>query len=128
MFAYGQTAANAIAVMSYLAADPSRRAASGDLLGQRNDLGLIAFLVHRDGDVGVALGLNHARRDAARRDFQPGNLGRRACRRARNGNIFGRSPRHGGTTDTRRRKRGRQHDSDDHLRSPTRWEPLTTQK
>jgi len=31
MFAYGQTAANAIAVMSYLAADTSRRAGSGTI-------------------------------------------------------------------------------------------------
>ena len=35
MFAYGQTAANAIAVMSYLAADPSRRAASGEIAAAR---------------------------------------------------------------------------------------------
>ena len=35
MFAYGQTAANAIAVMSYLAADPSRRAGSGEIAEAR---------------------------------------------------------------------------------------------
>ena len=35
MFAYGQTAANAIAVMSYLAVDPSRRAASGEIAAAR---------------------------------------------------------------------------------------------
>ena len=35
MFAYGQTAANAIAVMSYLAADPSRRANSGEIASAR---------------------------------------------------------------------------------------------
>lgn len=35
MFAYGQTAANAIAVMSYLAADPSRRAGSGEIADAR---------------------------------------------------------------------------------------------
>lgn len=31
MFAYGQTAANAVAVMSYLAAEPARRAGSGEI-------------------------------------------------------------------------------------------------
>jgi Rrf2 family transcriptional regulator, iron-sulfur cluster assembly transcription factor len=35
MFAYRQTAANAIAVMSYLAADPSRRAGSGEIAEAR---------------------------------------------------------------------------------------------
>ncbi len=35
MFAYGQTAANAIAVMSYLAADPARRAGSGEIAAAR---------------------------------------------------------------------------------------------
>src|SRR5262249_50053660 len=35
MFAYGQTAANAIAVMSYLAADPCRRAGSGEIAAAR---------------------------------------------------------------------------------------------
>ena len=35
MFAYRQTAANAIAVMSYLAADPSRRAGSGTIAAAR---------------------------------------------------------------------------------------------
>jgi Rrf2 family iron-sulfur cluster assembly transcriptional regulator len=35
MFAYGQTAANAIAVMSYLAADPSQRAGSGEIAEAR---------------------------------------------------------------------------------------------
>jgi|ERR1043166_3474252 Rrf2 family protein len=35
MFAYGQTVANAIAVMSYLAADPSHRAASGEIAAAR---------------------------------------------------------------------------------------------
>src|SRR5689334_2013293 len=36
MFAYGQTAANAIAVMSYLAAGPSRRAGSGEIAAARH--------------------------------------------------------------------------------------------
>lgn len=36
MFVYGQTAANAIAVMSYLAADPSERAGSGEIAEARN--------------------------------------------------------------------------------------------
>lgn len=36
MFAYGQTAANAIAVMSYLAAEPSRRAGSAEIAEARN--------------------------------------------------------------------------------------------
>lgn len=35
MFAYGQTAANAIAVMSYLAADPARRAGSREIAAAR---------------------------------------------------------------------------------------------
>ena len=35
MFAYGQTSANAIAVMSYLAADPSSRAGSGEIAAAR---------------------------------------------------------------------------------------------
>lgn len=35
MFAYGQTAANAIAVMSYLAADPSHRAGSAEVAAAR---------------------------------------------------------------------------------------------
>jgi Rrf2 family transcriptional regulator, iron-sulfur cluster assembly transcription factor len=35
MFVYGQTAANAIAVMSYLAAEPSRRAGSGEIAAAR---------------------------------------------------------------------------------------------
>ena len=35
MFAYGQTAANAIAVISYLAANPSRRAGSGEIAAAR---------------------------------------------------------------------------------------------
>ncbi len=35
MLAYGQTAANAIAVMSYLAADPTRRAGSGEIAKAR---------------------------------------------------------------------------------------------
>jgi|ERR1043166_358889 Rrf2 family protein len=35
MFAYGQTAANAIAVMSYFAANPSRRAGSGEIAAAR---------------------------------------------------------------------------------------------
>lgn len=36
MFVYGQTAANAIAVISYLAADPARRAGSGEIAEARN--------------------------------------------------------------------------------------------
>jgi Rrf2 family transcriptional regulator, iron-sulfur cluster assembly transcription factor len=36
MFVYGQTAANAIAVMSYLAADPAHRVGSGEIAGARN--------------------------------------------------------------------------------------------
>lgn len=36
MFAYGQTAANAIAVMSYLAAEPARRAGSAEIASARN--------------------------------------------------------------------------------------------
>src|SRR5262245_50244164 len=36
MFAYGQTAANAIALMSYLAAEPSRRAGSREIAEARN--------------------------------------------------------------------------------------------
>lgn len=36
MFVYGQTAANAIAVMSYLAAEPLRRADSGEVARERN--------------------------------------------------------------------------------------------
>ncbi len=36
MFVYGQTAANAIAVMSYLAADPSCRAGSAEIATARN--------------------------------------------------------------------------------------------
>ncbi|MDD5201344.1 MAG: Rrf2 family transcriptional regulator [Terrimicrobiaceae bacterium] len=35
MFIYGKTAANAIAVMSYLAADPARRAGSGEIARAR---------------------------------------------------------------------------------------------
>ncbi len=35
MFVYGQTAANAIAVMSYLAADPSHRAGSAEIAESR---------------------------------------------------------------------------------------------
>lgn len=35
MFIYGKTAANAIAVMSYLAADPARRAGSGEIADAR---------------------------------------------------------------------------------------------
>jgi Rrf2 family iron-sulfur cluster assembly transcriptional regulator len=35
MFVYGQTAANAIAVMSYLAADPGRRAGSSEIAEAR---------------------------------------------------------------------------------------------
>lgn len=35
MFIYGKTAANAIAVMSYLAAEPSRRAGSGEIASER---------------------------------------------------------------------------------------------
>lgn len=35
MFIYGQTAANAIAVMSYLAADPTRRAGSAEIAESR---------------------------------------------------------------------------------------------
>jgi Rrf2 family protein len=35
MFVYGQTAANAIAVMSYLAAAPSKRAGSGEIAAAR---------------------------------------------------------------------------------------------
>lgn len=35
MFAYGQTSANAIAVMSYLAAVPTRRAGSGEIAESR---------------------------------------------------------------------------------------------
>jgi Rrf2 family transcriptional regulator, iron-sulfur cluster assembly transcription factor len=35
MFAYGQTAANAIAVLSYLAADPARRAGSREIAAAR---------------------------------------------------------------------------------------------
>jgi Rrf2 family protein len=36
MFVYGQTAANAIAVMSYLAADPAKRAGSSEIADARN--------------------------------------------------------------------------------------------
>ena len=36
MFVYGQTAANAIAVMSYLAAEPSHRAGSAEIAEARN--------------------------------------------------------------------------------------------
>ncbi len=36
MFVYGQTAANAIAVMSYLAAEPAKRAGSGEIAKARN--------------------------------------------------------------------------------------------
>src|SRR6185369_9079038 len=35
VFIYGKTAANAISVMSYLAADPSRRAGSGEIAAAR---------------------------------------------------------------------------------------------
>src|ERR1051325_2703525 len=35
MFAYGQTAANAIAIMSYLAVNPSRRAGSREIAAAR---------------------------------------------------------------------------------------------
>src|SRR5690606_8802872 len=35
MFIYGKTASNAIAVMSYLAADPARRAGSGEIAESR---------------------------------------------------------------------------------------------
>lgn len=35
MFIYGKTAANAIAVMSYLAADPSKRSGSGEIAKER---------------------------------------------------------------------------------------------
>lgn len=36
MFIYGKTSANAIAVMSFLAADPKRRAGSGEIAKSRN--------------------------------------------------------------------------------------------
>jgi Rrf2 family protein len=36
MFIYGKSAANAIAVMSYLAAEPSRRAGSAEIAGARD--------------------------------------------------------------------------------------------
>src|SRR4051812_41603388 len=36
MFVYGQTSANAIAVMSYLAAEPKQRAGSGEIAKARN--------------------------------------------------------------------------------------------
>ena len=36
MFIYGKTAANAIAVMSYLAAEPVRRAGSSEIAEARN--------------------------------------------------------------------------------------------
>lgn len=36
MFIYGKTSANAIAVMSFLAADPKRRAGSGEIAKARN--------------------------------------------------------------------------------------------
>lgn len=36
MFIYGKTTANAIAVMSFLAADPKRRAGSGEIAKSRN--------------------------------------------------------------------------------------------
>lgn len=57
MLAYGQTAANAIAVMSYLAADPHRRAASAEIAQAREiSQALTAKLLTQLAAVGLVKG------------------------------------------------------------------------
>ncbi len=57
MFIYGKTAANGIAVMSYLAADPSRRAGSGEIARARGiSLALTAKLLTQLAAAGLVNG------------------------------------------------------------------------
>jgi Rrf2 family protein len=57
MFIYGKTAANAIAVMSYLAADPARRAGSGEIARSRGiSLALTAKLLTQLAAAGLVKG------------------------------------------------------------------------
>lgn len=57
MFIYGKTAANAIAVMSYLAADPARRAGSGEIARARGiSLALTAKLLTQLAAAGLVKG------------------------------------------------------------------------
>jgi Rrf2 family protein len=57
MFIYGKTAANAIAVMSYLAADPARRAGSGEIARTRGiSLALTAKLLTQLAAAGLVKG------------------------------------------------------------------------
>ena len=57
MFIYGKTAANAIAIMSYLASDPSRRAGSGEIAGARNiSQALTAKLLTQLASAGLVMG------------------------------------------------------------------------
>ena len=57
MFLYGQTAANGIAVMSYLAADPGRWCGSGEIAGSRKlSRSLTAKLLTRLSSAGLVHG------------------------------------------------------------------------
>lgn len=57
MFIYGKTAANAISVMSYLAADPTRRAGSGEIARARSiSLALTAKLLTQLAAAGLVKG------------------------------------------------------------------------
>jgi Rrf2 family protein len=57
MFIYGKTAANAIAVMSYLAADPARRSGSGEIARARGiSLALTAKLLTQLAAAGLVKG------------------------------------------------------------------------
>ena len=68
-------------------------AAAGYFLGQRNDLRIVTFLADRNRDVGVALRLDDAGRDALRRNLKADNVSLRARRRRRDRDILGRSTR-----------------------------------
>lgn len=57
MFIYGKTSANAIAVMSYLAADPKRRAGSGEIAkARRISQALTAKLLTQLAAAGLVIG------------------------------------------------------------------------
>lgn len=58
MFIYGKTAANAIAIMSYLAADPKRRSGSAEIAKDRNiSRALTAKLLTQLSSAGLVTGM-----------------------------------------------------------------------
>jgi hypothetical protein len=64
------------------------RACGRNILGELNDLRLEAFFLEGDGNIGVALGEDRARRHASRRYIKPGYDGLGTGRGGRNADVF----------------------------------------